>query len=254
MERIGEDLLLLLLTSGGHVANVSRAPYALMGSELVRLAAAQRIDIREHRVIVLSDLPVGHPGPDAALASLVDARKPPKAGRWVGHPRADIVKAYLHRLAAQGTVRHEPRRFLLADRWYVLDVPRVNEARRRLDTIAASSGPVPVEDAAFAGLAHAAGLGELFYRGWGNRAIRKRLEQIAKGQWTARAIGDAIGASRTGMDAAARAAIMATTDAAVRASIDAAVDSAVQASVSAASEAAHHAHDAGAAAGHHGGH
>ncbi|OLE28282.1 MAG: hypothetical protein AUG49_02900 [Catenulispora sp. 13_1_20CM_3_70_7] len=99
--------------------------------------------------------------------------------------------------------------------WQVLDPERVAQARARFDAVARSSGSVDAEQAAFGGLGHAIGLGELVYPGRGNKDLRKRLQQIAKGEWSARAVGSAI------------AAVQAATDAAVSAAVDAAVHAAV---------------------------
>ena len=83
--------------------------------------------------------------------------------------------------------------------------------------------------AALAGLASASGLGPVLYPGMANRRLRKRLEQIAKGELTRPA---------TQAGQAAQAATQAATHAAV----------------SAAVHAAHHAaSDAGAHGGGHGG-
>ena len=140
-----------------------------------------------------------------------------------------------------------------------MDEARAASLRARLDAIVHGTGPVDTEQAAFAGLASASGLGELLYRGWGNRPLRKRLDQIATGQCTGPALpatdtptaaGDASqaaageaaseavqAATQAASDAAVRAATQAATDAAVRAATQAATDAAVAAAV----HAAHHA-------------
>ena len=82
-------------------------------------------------------------------------------------------------------------------RWRISDTARLAGARARLDAIALSADPADSADAAYAGLAHAIGLGALLYRGWENRPTRKRLERIAKGEWSAGAV------TAAGRDAAA---------------------------------------------------
>ena len=117
------------------------------------------------------------------------------------------------------------------------------------------AGTVDTAQAAYAGLAHAIGLGAVLYRGWENRVVRKRLEQIAKGEWSAGAVAaagrDADAADATSLTTAAvtQAAIQAAQQAAIQASVDAATSAAIQASV----EAAHHAaiDGGGGAHGHH---
>lgn len=153
---------------------------------------------------------------------------------------------------------------------------RAASARARLDAIVHATGTVDTEQAAFAGLASASGLGGLLYRGWGNRPLRKRLDQIAKGRWTGsaapaadaptQAAGGAAaraatahdatdeatqGATQAASDAAVRSAAQAATDAAVQAATQAATGAAVAAAVHAAHHAAATAHSAGAGGGGH---
>ena len=76
-------------------------------------------------------------------------------------------------------------------------------AHLHLHRIAQAAGPVTTEDAAFGGLAHATGIVGVIYPGFGRRHLRRRFQEIAKGQWTARAV--------------TQAAVSASTDAAIRA-------------------------------------
>ena len=272
MQTLGEDLVLLSINPhSGRIGNATQLRFGLMGSELVRLAASRRVDITEGRIVVLDGGPTGDAELDAALASLTQARRPPQPKKWVGTPRKRIGDAYLARLASAGAVHAEPGAFLT--RWRIVDEARAARARTRLDAIVHATGTVDTEQAAFAGLASASGLGGLLYRGWGNRPLRKRLDQIAKGQWTepaapaadaptqaaagrAATADDAtdeatLAATQAASDAAVRAAAQAATDAAVRAATQAATDAAVAAAVHAAHHAAA-AHSASAAGG--GGH
>jgi hypothetical protein len=76
--------------------------------------------------------------------------------------------------------------------------------------------------AAFGGLAHAANVDRLYYRGWDNRTIRRRMQQVAKGQWTVPAATDADRAGQAAISEATQAAVTAAVDAAVRAAAAAA--------------------------------
>ena len=80
-------MLLSVSPSSGRIMTKQKIDYGLMGAELVRLAAAGRVDIEAGRVVVRSTAPTGDPRLDEALASLGESRRPPKAERWVGHPR-----------------------------------------------------------------------------------------------------------------------------------------------------------------------
>jgi pyruvate/2-oxoglutarate dehydrogenase complex dihydrolipoamide acyltransferase (E2) component len=253
VDTLGEDLVLLAIDPDrGTIAARNRLPYGLRGSELVRLAASGRVGINGDRIVVLATGPTGDERLDAALASLAGARRPPKPKAWVGHPGTAIVDSYLARLAAAGAIREDRRTllgFIPALRWQIADAARAADTRARLDAIVHADGPVDTAQAAFAGLASASGLGPVLYPGMAHRHLRKRLEQIAKGELTQGA-GATTLATRAATDAAARAN-QAATSAATEAATQAATQAATHAAVSAAVHAAHHAaSDAGAHGGH----
>lgn len=237
-------MLLSIKPEAGRIGTADRIGFGLMGSELVRLAATGLIDIAANRIVVQSPAPTGDAELDAALASLAEARRAPRPRTWVGHPRRHICDAYLARLAAAGIIRAERGAALgmfPVTRWRIASADRLSEARARLDAVALSAGQVDSAQAAYAGLAHAVGLGTLLYPGWANRQVRKRLEQITKGQWPAAAVTAASSdAAASAGPAASGAAIasVAATDAAVAASVQAASQAAIQAVMAAAAAAA----------------
>jgi hypothetical protein len=252
MDTLGDDLVLLSLgPDSGRVRTAHKIGYGLMGSELARLAASGRVDVQAGQIIVLSGAPTGHAELDASLASIAASRRPPRTDRWVGHPRRDICASYLERLAVTGRVRREGR--LLA-RWRIVDVQRATEARTRLEAIAVPGAELDQAQAALGGLAHAIGLDAVLYPGWANRHVRKRFQQIAKGQRVATTVSRsaAADANKAATDAGTQAAVSAAAQAAVNAATQAAVQAATQAAVDASVAAAH---SAGAGAhGAHGGH
>jgi Golgi phosphoprotein 3 GPP34 len=278
VDTLGDDLILLSLDpASGRIMTTQKIAYGLMGSELVRLVAAGRVDIGDGRLVVVNAAATGDAQLDAALASIAQAGRRPRARHWVSHPRSGIATAYLERLAAAGTVRQEGT---FRVRWRATDPRSLAGARSRLEAIASPGARLGLRQTALGGLAHAIGLDAALYPGWGNRTIRRRFKEIADGAWTeaaephqaegadaavgagadaahhaavhrathaaARGAGDAV-------HAATHAAVHAATDAAVRAATDAAVHAAVSAAVSASVSAAH---DAGGSAAHtgHGGH
>lgn len=261
VDNLGDDLVLLSLNpASGRVMTAQKIAYGLMGSELVRLVAANRIGISGGRLAVLSTASTGDAELDTALASISQAGRPPRAQRWVSHPRRGIAAAYLDRLAAAGIVRKERA---LVTRWRVVDAARLAEARARIDAIATSASPADTGQAALGGLAHAIGLDSALYAGWGNRDRRRRFKDIAERAGSGPAdpgVADAIDAAGASDAAAAahhaavhhasHAAVNAATQAAVHAATEAAVHAAVHAAVDASASAAH---SAGAAGGH-GGH
>jgi hypothetical protein len=257
MGPLGEDLVLLAISPrSGRLASADRLRFGLMGAELVRLAADRRVDITGDRIVVLDAAPTGDPELDAALSSLVQAGRPPRPRKWVGAPRRHICDSYLARLANAGAIQADRGGLLPVTRWRITDEARAAAVRARLDAIAGGSGPVDTEQAALAGLASASGLGSNLYPGWGNRGLRKRLDQVAKGQVpklpATGAAAEAAGAAGLSADAgaaAAHAAAQAAADAAMQAATQAATDAAVAAAV----HAAHHAAVAHSAAVHGGG-
>jgi hypothetical protein len=232
MDTLGEDLVLLSIgPDSGRVRTAQKIGYGLMGSELVRLAASGRVDVQAGRIIVRSTAPTCHAELDAALAIIAASRRPPRTQSWVGRPRRDITSSYLERLAAAGFVTKEGR---LLTRWRVVDAQRVTDARARLDAIAVPGAELDQAQVALGGLAHAIGLDAVLYPGWANRHVRKRFQQIARGQWAATAGSrSAAAAERRGS-----AAMQPAGDAAVHSATQAAVDAATQAAVSAATQAA----------------
>jgi hypothetical protein len=278
METLGEDIVLLAIKPDGHLSAWDKLRFALAGSELVRLAAARKIEIAGKRIVLVDSGPVADPFLAAALAEIRGSKRPPRATEWVTrHGRQRLVDAYLGHLVDTGVIRTERRAVLgvfRATRWYVVDIARQAEARLRLDEIVRRSGPVDSAQAALGGLVHAVQLDAALYPGRDGKPARQRLKEIARRDATANAVESAAldasaraatdaatdasaraatdaatdAAIRASTDAATRAAIQASTDAAIQASIQASIDAAVSASVTATHDAGHSGHGA---AGHH---
>src|SRR5579871_1909718 len=276
MDELGDDLLLLAAGSDGRLAVPAKLRFGLAGSELVRLAAAGRVDIVRGRIVVRDTAPIGDPLLDAALASMGGSRGP-TAKAWVARHRPGLVGRYLTRAEAAGIIRADRRKalgFIPVTRWTVLDAARAARARARLADAAAAAtaaataggGPMDPALAALGGLASAIDVTRVVYPGRAGAETRKRLRQAAGRDRAAadatRAVAGASdaqhatdAAARAATDAATRAATRAATDAAVRAATDAAVsaavDAATQAAISAATDAAHQAGGHGGGGGHH---
>ena len=240
METLGDDLALLSVAPNGKIHQGQRLAIALAGSELVRLAERGQVDVADGRIVVREAEPTGDAELDLALASLLQAGRPPKARVWVARPRRGIVEGYLGRLETSGALRSETALFGI--RWRIADPGRVSLTAARLDAIACSAGRVDTADAAFGGLAHAAGIDEILYRGLATRERRARLRRIAEGKvaWaepTSGAIPDAVGGAAKAAqaaDAASRAAAHAATQAAMSAATAAAASAAAAAAAVAA--------------------
>jgi len=220
MDTLGDDILLLAIDpKRGRVRNAHLVKYGLMGAELIRLVASELVVIRDGRLIVAG--PVAAPGDaqlEAALASVASARKPPRPKSFASRPRRGIVTGYLDRLAAAGKIQRSSG---ARARWSVVDQEALASARSRLDAIATGTGQVELEQAAYGGIVHAVQLDRPLYPGWKNRAVRKRMREIARGKWTAPA-ADLAGPVDAAVSAATHAAIAAAIDAAVYAATAAA--------------------------------
>jgi len=203
METLGEDLLLLAIDPGnGALRHRGRLRFGLMGAELAALAAAGRIDISNGRIVVTDGTGVatGDEDLDAALAALATARRPPRPSNWVSHARRNITERYLARLAAAGSVQRQ--KGALVTRWPIVDGSRPSAARAKVDAVALGAGHFDAAEAALAGLISAIGLSSQLYPGWGNRAVRRRLREIASQQWAAEAVRRAIAAAESASAAA----------------------------------------------------
>src|SRR6185437_2053696 len=226
MDTLGDDLVMLAIdTDGGRVRQADMLKYGVAGSELVRLVAKGLVTIKGGRLIAAgpgsglrsrsgsgassAGSATGDLELDMALASIAGRRRPPTPRSWVARPRRGLVNSYLTKLATAGKILRTPGR---RARWQIADQNALASARARLDAIATSTGPVDLMAAAFGGLAHAANVDRVIYRGWDNRGLRKRMQQVAKGKWTAPP-------SDSGADADAHMAISAATQEAIAAAV-----------------------------------
>jgi Golgi phosphoprotein 3 (GPP34) len=262
MRTLGEDIVLLAIKPDGHLSVWDKLRFALAGSELVRLAAAGRVEIVDKRIVLVDAGPLDDPLLATALADIQRSTRPPRATDWVKRRgRQRLVDEYLARLTDAGVIRAERRKVMglfATTRWYVLDIGRQADARWRLDAIARSSGPVDSAQAAFGGLVHAVQLDAVLYPGRDGKPARARLKKIARRDATANAVQSAAtdastraasdAAIRASTDAAMRAATQAATQAATDAAIQASIDAAVSASITATHDAGGH---GSAAGGHH---
>jgi hypothetical protein len=199
---LAEDLILLSIRPHGDIPDIARLDRAVMGSELVRLAAAGRLIIVADTIHVEDASPAGDPDLDAALADIAALRAPRSARWWMARSRRKASEGYLGRLIYAGVV--VPRRGgLFGGRRYQVTAPdRVARARARLDAVASSAGRVDVTAAALAGLACAADLDRTLYYGWPK--AQERLRQVGQGRWTAPPGAAAPGVAAAGAPGPAR--------------------------------------------------
>jgi hypothetical protein len=254
METLGDDLVLLSILPNGVIGTSAKLRFGLSGSELVRLAALRRVGIERDQIVVLDQAPTGDVLLDEALASMDDSPAPKE---WVGLDRDELVRRYLERLAAAGTIQLQQRKalgFIAVNGWTVLDPGRMAVARAPLDVIAHGAGVAGLPEGALAVLATAIGLPPLIYPGLRGAAARRRIARAARD--SRRSAIEMTQAVSTAVAGTPDAVTLAATDAAVRgatdASVRASIDAASQAAMWAVTDAAHHAAGGiGHAGGHH---
>jgi hypothetical protein len=215
MDELGEDLLLLAAGSAGRLPIPPNLRFGLAGSELVRLAAAGRVDIERGRIVIRDTAPTGDALLDEALASMAGRSHGPTVRAWVARDRRGLVKRYLARAEGAGIIRADRHRALglfPVTRWKVLDAGRAAQARARLQFVAASTETLDPAQAALAGLASAIDVTRRVFPGWAGGAARKRLRQAGR-----RNPATAEAAGRASLDEVVRAAIHAATNAAASA-------------------------------------
>src|SRR5947209_7714008 len=131
MDELSDDLLLLAARADGRLPIPEKLRFGIAGSELVRLAAARRVDIVRGRIEVIATAPTGDPLLDDALSSMGGSSRGPTAKTWVARHRPGLVKRYLARAEAAGIIRAERRKalgFIPVTRWTVVDTARAAQA------------------------------------------------------------------------------------------------------------------------------
>ena len=204
MDELGQDLLLIAVNPDGTLVLPVKLRYGLAGSELVRLAAARRVDIVRGRIVIRNAGRTSDPLLDDALASMTSGWREPTAKAWVKRVRPGLVEHYLARAEAAGTISPQRRKalgFIPVTRWVVTDAARAAQARARLEA-AARGGPLDPAQAALAGLASAIDVTRFVFPGRAGAAARKRLREAARREPAAAhataAVDGAVAAQRRG--------------------------------------------------------
>jgi Golgi phosphoprotein 3 (GPP34) len=188
---VGVDLLLLAIDRNLHVVrDRQKVTYGVMSADLAELAVARRVEVAGRRgwmwekVHATDPRPTGDPLLDAALASLVAARRPPYLVSWIREPRTGLLDDYLAHLTAQGVVRPYPRRYtrqITHTEAAITDPDRQARARARVERFVAEGGAADPLDWALAGLVFESTLGVLLYPGRANRDAYRTLKEAARG-------------------------------------------------------------------------
>lgn len=224
MEDLAADLIVLAARRDGKLDVLAKLRFGLSASELVRLAAARRIDIAGERILVLDTAPTGDLLLDEALARVMERKRPNTAKAYVARPRPGLVQRYLARLEDDGIIQADRRtvlRFIPVTRWVIVDTARVARSRATLQAVAGGAGTVEPAQAALAGLACAIGAASYVFPGVPGVSARKRLREAAMRDPAAAAAGRTDTNTDTDTNAAIMAAISVATAAATAAATSA---------------------------------
>lgn len=250
VDTFGDDLILLAIDpKGGRVRQSFFVRYGLMGSELIRLIAADLVRLDNGRLTVAGYArgSTGDAELDAALSSIASASRPPWPKDWLRKSERKIVRSYLANLASAEKIRlaegsradgsradgsradssradssraDGSRATGFRARWRVTDQAGLAAALMRLDLIATGTGPVDPVRAAFCALVSASMLVPLLYPGPGDKRSRERLREVGNDKWTLLSLEGKEEQKQAAIEIVARAT--ATTAAGVKARFDAA--------------------------------
>ncbi|ABL80899.1 MULTISPECIES: GPP34 family phosphoprotein [unclassified Nocardioides] len=220
---IAEDLLLLLLDDESGKLTLTSYPQAVLGGALlVELASAGAVEVEEQTGVWHSAKVRALPGAapqDAVLRTAYDvvAAKPRTAHDLVDRLGKGTREALAERLGARGILeRHDDRVLGLfpRTRWPAVDSSREQEVRRQLTAVLVQGVEPDERTGALVALLSAIDKPHqvVDHEGLSAGQVRKRAKQVAKGDWAAKAVRDAITAST-----AAITAVAATTAAAAAA-------------------------------------
>ncbi len=191
--RLADELMLLSLAPSGRVWAPTGLDFALAGGVLLDLALAERIDVVDGRPTVIDARHRGDSVLDEAVDAIAAHRRKTKA--WVTRLSRGLRKRVLARLAHDGAVRVETARLLgiiPTVRYPVTDRALLAGLDGRVATAVAGTGPVDPRTAALCSLIVSIGLEKRLFAGQPIKPIRKRLNEIAQGDWAGEAVRAAV--------------------------------------------------------------
>ncbi|SEE83009.1 GOLPH3/VPS74 family protein [Jiangella alba] len=200
---IAEDLLLLAYDdeTGKSVIDGTRLEYGLAGALLLELSVLGKVSVagpgeavKRDRLVVRDTTPAGDDVLDHALAELADDEgKKPK--NVIGSLRKGLRDRLLNRLAGRGLLRQESGTVLgifPTTRWPAADASHEAAVRQRLqDVLVTGLAPDPRTAALVSLLLAVDGLRKVV-PSEDRRAVKRRAQEIADGDWAADAVKKAV--------------------------------------------------------------
>ncbi len=219
---IAEDLVLLLLDDeSGKLEHTTYLDVGIGGALLVELAVAENVSVvkgdglwARARVSVSSAPPPDDPVLVEALALV--AEKPRSAEDLVGRlgkKRRDVLLARLRQRGILEETEHLTLGLIPRKRWPTVDSTHEDGVRRALADALVRGAQPDQRTAALVALLSALDLAHkvLDREGLPAREVRKRAKEIAEGNWSAKAVRDAVAAAQAAVTAAVIASTAATT-------------------------------------------
>ncbi|MFJ7078668.1 GPP34 family phosphoprotein [Streptomyces sp. NPDC098781] len=196
---LGEQLLLLSLDDKSGTAKESaKVAPAISAAVLVELALAGRIDVTDDRVTVVDATPLGEPALDTALADIDGTDKARSTKDWIIRLGTDAVAGANRGLVEKGLVREEKKKVLglfPVRRYPEADGSAEAGVRQRLDAVVLRGAAPDERTASLVALLHGAKLHRLAFPDADAREVRTAMESISNGQWSAKAVRDAVRAA-----------------------------------------------------------
>ncbi|GAA4054283.1 GOLPH3/VPS74 family protein [Nonomuraea soli] len=207
---IAEELLLLAHSeeAGKQLVDSTSLNLALGGALLAELALGERIDLEGRHVVVKDPTPLGDGELDRALARIVEETKPRKPDWWVNKLHAGKLRdRLLTRLADAGVLTEQQGKVLgifPSKRWPEADGTVEAGVRERIASALGGSDPDP-RTAVLVAVMHAVKLERKAFPG----ADKKRIKEIAEGEWAGAAVARTIASIQAAIMAGAVAAVVA---------------------------------------------
>jgi Golgi phosphoprotein 3 GPP34 len=181
--------------SGRTRISAARLELGLGGALLLELVRAGRVGLVDEHVVVVDRTPVGDPLLDHALAELVADPRPRDPDHWVRHLARHARAAVEKRLVTSGLLRVDDHRVLglfPVHHAHQTDSSLEHELVERMNEAVVLGRPPDPETAALLSLAAAVGLERCLFPRSDRRAVLRRMEEIADGEWVGRAVHHAI--------------------------------------------------------------
>ncbi|MFE7319031.1 GPP34 family phosphoprotein [Streptomyces sp. NPDC057555] len=189
---LGEQIMLLSLDDDTGVPKEKpKADYSVAAATLAELALEGRIDIVDDKVAVQDRTPLEVPALDAILKAIDAREKPAKPQDLLAGLTKEAVAQARRGLLDKGLVREEKKKV-----WGILPVSRYPEAdgvpeaelRAGLARVVLEGATPDARQTALLAVLHGAGLHKLVLPGADRKAVNRRMEELADGQWVATAI------------------------------------------------------------------